>query len=141
MKKRVYLDDYRIPLDEEWIVVINYDEFVAKVSEIGLENIEDISLDHDLDDTAMHEYYRNVVPNATIDYNNIVEKTGYDVAKWLVAESMTKGIPLPQVYSHSANPVGAANILGYINNYLKNSGRPQTCVRVRIPHKIRDKSW
>lgn len=141
MKKRVYLDDYRIPLDEEWVVVINYDEFVAKVSEIGLENIEVISLDHDLDDTAMQEYYRNVVPNAIIDYSNIAEKTGYDVAKWLVAESMAKGVPLPQIYSHSANPVGAANIIGYINNYLKNSKKPQTCVRAQIPHRIRNKSW
>jgi hypothetical protein len=141
MKKKIYLDDVRIPSSDEWTVVVNYDEFVAKVTEIGLENIEVISLDHDLDETAMQEYFKNVVPNATIDYSNIVEKTGYDAAKWLVAESLTKGIPLPQIYSHSANPVGAANIIGYINNYLKNSRKPQTCVRVQISHKVRDKSW
>ena len=50
MKKRIYLDDYRIPVDPEWILVKDYDSFVEKVSEIGLENIEVISLDHDLGD-------------------------------------------------------------------------------------------
>jgi len=44
-----------------------------------------ISLDHDLGDTAMKEYFNNVSPNYTLDYNNIEEKTGYDAAKFLVA--------------------------------------------------------
>lgn len=135
MKKRIYLDDYRIPVDPEWILVKDYDSFVEKVSEIGLENIEVISLDHDLGDSAMRQYFDNVVPNAQIDYNQITEKTGYDVAKWLVYESIKTRIPLPQIYTHSANPVGAANIMGYINNYLKNCRLPQTCVRVQIPHR------
>ena len=39
-KKYIYLDDVRIPNDPRWTVVKNYDEFVAKVTEIGLENIE-----------------------------------------------------------------------------------------------------
>ena len=47
-KKKIYLDDIRTPVDKQWMVVRNYDEFVDKVTEIGLENIELISLDHDL---------------------------------------------------------------------------------------------
>ena len=43
-KKKIYLDDVRIPVDQSWIVVKNYDEFVQKVNEIGLENIELIQL-------------------------------------------------------------------------------------------------
>jgi hypothetical protein len=39
---KIYLDDVRTPLDLDWIVVRNYDEFISKVKEIGLENIEDI---------------------------------------------------------------------------------------------------
>ena len=61
-KKRIYLDDVRTPISpnntwvdgiQEWTVVRSYEEFVSKVNEIGLNNIELISLDHDLGDTAM----------------------------------------------------------------------------------------
>jgi hypothetical protein len=134
----IYLDDVRTPvqntLDKMWHVVRNYEEFVAKVTEVGLENIEVISLDHDLGDSAMMEFYRNVSPNYTLDYSNITEKTGMDCAKWLVNHSIETGIVLPQIYTHSANPIGSANIMGYINNYLMKSRRPQTCVRVQINH-------
>jgi hypothetical protein len=135
-KIRLYLDDVRTPKDADWKVVRNYDEFVSTVMYIGLENIELISLDHDLGDTAMNEYYNNVSPNYTLDYNNIREKTGLDCAKWLVAESMNTKIPLPQIYVHSANPIGSANIMGYVNNYFMNCRLPQTCIRVKIEHTI-----
>ena len=133
---KIYLDDIRTPLDESWIVVRNYDEFVETVSKIGLENIELLSLDHDLGDTAMKEYFTNVSPNFVLDYNNIHEKTGYDCAKWLVNHCMDNVLNMPTVYVHSANPIGSANIMGYINNYLMNVREPQTCVRVQIPYKV-----
>ena len=145
-KIRLYLDDVRTPKDPnnewvdgipQWQVVRSYDEFVAHIRLNGLENYEVISLDHDLGKQAMEEYYNNVHPNYSLNYDNIVnEKTGYDAAKWLVAESMRTEIPLPAVYVHSANPIGSANIMGYINNYLMNCRLPQTCVRVNIPHKV-----
>jgi hypothetical protein len=93
-------------------------------------------LDHDLGEQAMVEYYTNVRNNYTLDYQNINEKTGYDAAKFLVAESMGKSIPLPQIYVHSANPIGSANIMGYINNYLMNCRLSQTCIRAHIEHTI-----
>ena len=117
---RLYLDDVRTPIAEDWIVARNYDEFVGQIKLHSLGNFEVISLDHDLGETAMVEYYNNVKENYIIDYSNILEKTGYDAAKFLVAESMNTNIPLPQVYVHSANPIGSANILGYVNNYYKN---------------------
>lgn len=139
MKKEkiwLYLDDVRNPISELWEVVRSYDEFVAHIKMNGLENYELISLDHDLGDTAMAEYFNNVSPNYTLDYNNIKEKTGLDCAKWLVSESMTTNIPLPQIYVHSANPIGSANIMGYVNNYLKNQRQPQNCIRVQVEHTI-----
>ena len=42
-------------------------------------------------------------------------------------------IKFPVVYTHSANPIGSANIMGYVNNFLMNEGQEQTCIRVRIP--------
>jgi hypothetical protein len=139
MKKvRLYLDDVRIPTDEDWVLATNYQEFVDKVNEIGLENIETISLDHDLGEGAMIEYYNNVRKNYELNYSNIEEKTGFDVCKFLVNESLDKGIPLPTVYVHSANPIGSANMMGYINNYLMNCRLPQTCIRVNIEHTINE---
>jgi hypothetical protein len=135
-KLRLYLDDIRTPVHEDWIVVRDFDEFVYEIKLNGLGNFELISLDHDLGDTAMVEYYTNVKNNHIIDYNNIKEKTGLDAAKFLVSESMNSKIPLPQIYVHSANPIGSDNIIVYINNYLKNCNYPDTCVRVQIEHTI-----
>ena len=135
-KIQLYLDDIRTPNSDEWQVVRNYEELVSHIRLNGLDKYEVISLDHDLGDTAQKEYYNNVSPNYQLDYNNILEKTGLDCAKWLVAESMNSKIPLPQIYTHSANPIGAANIMGYVNNYLKNCRLPQTCIRVKIEHII-----
>jgi hypothetical protein len=133
---KIYLDDVRTPTDPEWVVVRNYDEFVMKIQYYGLENIELISLDHDLGESAMSEYFNNVKPNYKLNYDNIIEKTGYDCCKFLVKHSMDNNISLPLIYVHSANPIGASNMMGYINNYLMNCGLPQTCVRVKIPHVI-----
>jgi len=140
MKKEkitLYLDDIRKPLANHWQVVTNYDEFVSHIRLNGLENYELISLDHDLGEQATNEFYKNTQPNYTLNYDNIVnEKTGLDCAKWLVAESMTKKIPLPQIYVHSANPIGSANIMGYLNNYLMSCKLPQTCIRIKVEHTI-----
>ena len=65
--KRIYLDDVRTPVKKDWIVVRNYDEFVERVTEIGLENIELISLDHDLGPSAMAEWQSNVYHNYTLN--------------------------------------------------------------------------
>jgi len=132
---RIYLDDLRTPMDKDWVVVRSYEEFVDKVNELGLENIETISLDHDLGISAMREWYNNVYDNYTLDYNNITEKTGYDCAKWLVEQWMD-GKPVCQVYTHSANAIGSANIMGYINNYRHINKLPQNCVRVQIEHTV-----
>lgn len=149
MNQKIYLDDIRTPLDPSWIVVRNFEEFVEKVSELGLESISEISLDHDLGDSAKNEYFQNTRWSSSVNYSNIDEKTGYDAAKWLVdywhsvnrtdddsikEMRVKKSIGFPLVLTHSANPVGSANIMGYINNFLKNYHMPQTCVRVRISH-------
>ena len=96
------------------------------------------------------EYFDNVAPNYTLDYNNIHEKTGYDAIKFLISlfyntneerfnmsrsERKKNKFVFPKVYVHSANPIGSANIIGYCNNFLMNEGQDQSCVRVRIEHK------
>jgi hypothetical protein len=133
----LYLDDVRTPTDPNWTVVRDYNEFIARVRLIGLDGIEVISLDHDLGSSAMAEYFTNVKHNYKLDYDNITEKTGYDCAKWLVSHHMDNPkAKFPTVYVHSANPIGSANIMGYVNNYYMNSGLPQTCVRIRVDHTV-----
>lgn len=151
MKAIIYLDDVRTPISDKWTVVRSYQEFVDKVKEIGLANIDAISLDHDLGDSAMSEYFNNVSPNYTLDYNNIKEKTGMDCAKWLVNQFYNtnpnwgnlsrdvkrgKPFPFPLVQVHSANPIGSANIMGYINNFLMNEAQSQTCIRISVEHTV-----
>jgi hypothetical protein len=135
MKKLIYLDDLRTPIDQEWIVVRNYDEFVDTINEIGLENIGLISLDHDLGDSAMKEWHTNVYHNYTLDYDNITEKTGMDCTKWLV-DQWLEGKPVVTVKVHSANAIGSANMMGYINNYKHINRLPQDCIRWIVPHTM-----
>jgi len=136
MKKRIYLDDVRTPIEkDQWVIVRSYDEFVEKINEIGLENINMISLDHDLGDTAMAEWHRNVYKNYELNYDNIIEKTGMDCAKWLVEQWMD-GKPVVDVVVHSANAIGSGNMMGYINNYRHIARLPQNCIRVQIEHTV-----
>jgi len=128
-KYKVYLDDVRTPIDNEWIVARNHEEFVDTIQKLGLENIEEMSLDHDLGESAIAEYYANAKPNNILNYDNILEKTGMDCCKFLVDESVKTNIPLPQIYVHSSNPVGRVNMMSLINNYLKSCGLPETCER------------
>jgi hypothetical protein len=66
----IYLDDVRVPTERGWTLVKNYEEFVETITRIGLENIELISLDHDLGETAMREYFNNVHTNIKLNYKN-----------------------------------------------------------------------
>ena len=147
---RIYLDDQRTPLEQDWIVARNAEEFSKKIQEVGLENISHISLDHDLDKSAMDEYFKNTAKNFTIDYGNISEPTGFDCAKWLVEHFYSKNpkrtkmsrfdkrsypIKFPYITVHSNNPIGSANMQGYINNFYKNEAQEETCVRAKIPYR------
>ena len=118
-------------------MVRSYEEFVDKINEVGLENIDLISLDHDLGDTAMREWHTNVYHNYKLDYDNITEKTGMDCTKWLV-EKWLDGAPVCQVMIHSANAIGSANMMGYINNYKHIHRMEQDCHRWVVPHSS---SW
>jgi uncharacterized alpha/beta hydrolase family protein len=61
-----------------------------------------------------------------------------DCARFLVAEAMNTKIPLPTIYIHSANPIGSANMIGYINNYFRNCKLPEVCMKVNIEHTYSD---
>ena len=129
---KLFLDDVRIPKDaiglvpdkhnqfyfsNDWEIVTNYDDFVEYIELNGVPKY--VSFDHDLGDTAMDEYFRNVATKGTLDYDNIKEMTGLDCAKFLVEYCVDKNQPLPEYLVHSANPVGKRNIEGFLENAKK----------------------
>lgn len=121
----------------DWVVVRNYEQFIAAVEAIGIENIGLMSLDHDLGPSAIREWDRNVLKNYRIDYENITEKTGLDVAKWIV-DQWKSGSPVCRVMIHSSNCIGSANMMGIINNYKHLNRLPQDCKRWVVPFTHED---
>lgn len=109
MTYRLFLDDIREPAeaDKDMIVVRSFDIAVNYIRLRGCPYF--ISFDHDL---GLQHYYGD-----TSD-----EKTGYDLAKWLVhTDLFARGRFIPEnftFYVHSQNPVGKKNIEAYLNNYL-----------------------
>jgi len=115
----LYVDDKRIPIDNTWIIIRDYYEFVSYINNNGLNNIEVISFDHDLGDV-----------------NNDVEKTGMDCAKFLINYLMDNNNKIPKIYVHSDNTVGSENIIKYINNWLKLNGLEEICKQVVIEYRV-----
>lgn len=99
MSWKMFIDDERFPVSQDFIVVRTVDEAISKIKENGCP--EFISFDHDLG-------------------NNI--PTGYDLAKWLIEEDLNlNGDFLPtnfSFYVHSQNPIGKENIIGLLEKYL-----------------------
>ena len=97
---RLFIDDIREPYDNDFVVVRSYAEAVGWLRKNGCP--EFISFDHDLGDED--------------------ELSGFDIAKWMVNMDLnSKGKFIPDEFDynvHSANPVGADNISGLLDNYL-----------------------
>lgn len=120
----VFLDDYRNPqdayshtrnmeyLEEKWVVVRDYVEFVNLIAEKYIEGAlpKIISFDHDLADS-------HYLQQSDIDYDSFNERTGYDCAKWLINFCIDTDSPLPSWFVHSMNPAGRANIESLLKNF------------------------
>lgn len=107
---KIFLDDIRVPQDDSWVVIKSYSEFIDFIITHEFNLISEISLDHDL---------------GLIDET---EKTGHDVAKWLIEYSLDNEVSLPLIRVHSANPVGCKNIISLINGYLISNNLNPTCI-------------
>lgn len=99
MKRKLFLDDVRMPEDDSWDIVRSYNEFVDYIMEHGIPDV--ISFDHDLADFMYEE-----------------EKTGYDCAKFLAIYAMDNNhMEYIDCRVHSQNPVGKANIEKFMHNF------------------------
>lgn len=94
---KLFLDDLRMSAKEGWIVARSYNDAVTVIRTLGIPRT--ITFDHDLGD----------------------EKTGYDLAKFIIEYDMLHN-DIDDTFDfsvHSANPIGAKNIESILNNYIK----------------------
>lgn len=54
-----------------------------------------------------------------LDHDLGEEKSGYDIAKYIVDRCIDEGKKLPEFASQSANPVGRENIITLLSNYKR----------------------
>ena len=125
MSYKLFLDDIRKPagaypythnqiyLDTNWVVVVNYDEFISYITKNGMPYF--LSFDHDLAD----EHYGMRDQLDEMEYILYQEKTGYHCAKWLIDYCMDNNIDPPEYLVHSMNPEGKKNIIFLIENYKR----------------------
>jgi hypothetical protein len=141
LKKCLYLDDERTPISEPptgyepWVVVRNYNDFKAWIDLNGMPDY--VSLDHDLAEEHMQDYYKYQFNGiAAINYNDFKEKTGMDCARYMIEFAMNNKVSLPRLVGvHSHNPMGAVNIQSLVNSYKKHCGEEENCYIARIPFK------
>lgn len=66
------------------------------------------------------DFLENNWPNGIfIDYDLGEEKTGYDIAKYIVDKCISNNYKLPHYASQSNNPVGRKNIIDLFRNFDK----------------------
>lgn len=112
---RLFLDDKRYPASGRWVIARSYDDAVWHVENLGFPDY--VSFDHDLgmiDDIDPFSE-RMMIPS-------IMEKDGYDFAKWLCQHAIDKRIYLRDFFGfavHSQNPIGAENIRAYISRFME----------------------
>lgn len=119
----LYLDDMRTPRENHylsWHIVRTHAEFVNFIRQQGLPRF--ISFDHDLGDEAIR--IGAAAEWKDFDYSLTTEPTGFDSAKWLQEYCLDTDQLMPPFTVHSANPPGAENILGLLNNLRRHQGLP-----------------
>ena len=98
MSYKLFIDDERDPIGDDWVIVRSYDEAISKIKELGCPGF--ISFDHDLGEG----------------------KNGFEIAKELVEMLLDGVIKIEDgsfdFYVHSQNPVGKENIRSFLNNFL-----------------------
>ena len=131
MKKLLWLDDIRDPFSKEvdWlsyspihkpydiIWVKNYDEFTSCIKSNGLP--DGICFDHDLGEDVASDLVSKGINKKEARRKKKEQPTGYDCAKWLVEYCINNKKKIPLFNIQSANPVGAENIRGLLNNAIK----------------------
>jgi hypothetical protein len=103
----IYLDDIRKPIDNKFILLKSYNEFISFFNENYLK-IDYISFDNDLGD----------------------DLEGYDILKYIIDFALDNDFELPQINVHSNNIVAIKNIESMVNNYYKFINSNKKCSKI-----------
>lgn len=115
--KILWLDDTRDPFTAEWCVNIK-----NKLDMTSVDMSQPIQVDVVWAKNAneFKVYFKHLVPDMIhFDHDLGEDETGYDCMKWLCEYCLDNGVSIPKCYSHSSNPIGRANILGYYSNFVR----------------------
>lgn len=103
----LWIDDYRNPFENDWL---NFSPIGKNCNVVWVKSYHQAI-----------KYLSNFWPDAIcFDHDLGENKSGYDIAKFVVNKCIDEKLPLPKYFCHSANPVGRQNILGILQNYEKN---------------------
>jgi len=106
---KVSLIEHSGIVEDDWVIMRTYDEFVKCVKYLGLPDV--VSFDHDLHEEHIKHYFMVTQDMGIIEYGNFKEKTGKHCAEHLVLEWINQGKPKPiKTFVHSANRWGQINI-------------------------------
>ena len=104
---KLFLDDERNPVRDDWVVCRSLSEVATVCRLQGLPNYA--SFDHDLG------------PGVEVD---CFENTGMGVVRWMIESCMNDEFAWPQDFSwyvHSQNPVGVKNINRLLESWQKSA--------------------
>lgn len=104
MKTLLWVDDYRNPFENDWL---NFSPIGRSCNVVWVKSYQE----------AINYLDKNW-PNAIcLDHDLGDNKSGYDIAKYIIDKCLTYGYKLPIYVSQSANPIGRDNILKLFKNY------------------------
>lgn len=134
MKTLLWLDDIRDPNDQIWIDwltqagvnvgevqiiwVKSYDQFTGWITKNGLPAV--ICFDHDLGEDVAKGRVSKGMSKRQARILKRETQSGFDCTKWLIEFCLNNKVNPPEYRIQSANPVGAENIKGLIENFKKN---------------------
>jgi hypothetical protein len=100
---KIYLDDKRDPPDNSWTLFRNIGDMARAMyiesPTLNIADIEVFSLDHDLGDFIKLADGKILELDGVQAINSIYEWFNY------------KGVPVPKILIHSANPIGRQNMI------------------------------
>ena len=106
MKTLLWVDDTRNPMEDDWM---NFSPIGRNCKVVWAQSYQEVI-----------DFLEKEWPDAIcLDHDLGEEKSGYDIAKYIVDRCIDEDKKLPEFASQSANPVGRENIITLLSNYKR----------------------
>ena len=133
-KRWLFVDDHRDPPENLSMVfdtVRDFDGLKEWVEVNGIPNL--VSFDHDLHAEHTSFFYENGGWGSPPDPDQgcFVNPTGYELAEWLLRESVERGVHPRYMMVHSRNPLGSDRILSLLTAHTESHKTGSLCRKIR----------